>query len=63
MAYITNNERGAYGQLKCSNCLIDTTRRRVKISDFGLWKFKSDQYGVLRIFSPEKGMGVEMPDI
>ena len=60
MTYLANSEIGSHGRLKSSNCLVDN-RWCVKISDFGLKNFKADQYGI-RVFAPENGVGVELPD-
>lgn len=42
MVYLHQSDVGSHGDLKSSNCLVDS-RWVVKISDFGLNKFKSGQ--------------------
>ena len=59
LTYIRNSGIGSHGRLKSSNCLVDN-RWCIKISDFGLKGFKSDQYGI-RNFLPEAGIGVALP--
>ena len=42
MLFLHSTEIHTHGNLKSSNCLVDS-RWVVKICDFGLWRFKSKQ--------------------
>lgn len=61
MIYLQNTDIGSHGRLKSSNCLVDN-RWTVKLSDYGMKSFKMNQEGV-RVFSPENGIGVELPSL
>ncbi|XP_047130308.1 uncharacterized protein LOC100197588 isoform X2 [Hydra vulgaris] len=59
MMYLASSEIKSHGRLKSSNCLVDN-RWTVKLADYGLKTFRSNEQGV-RLFSPGDGLGVNIP--
>ena len=61
MQYLISSEIGSHGRLKSSNCLVDN-RWTVKLSDYGLKTFKSDQRGIKKFVPADGDVELPMPD-